>query len=216
MANLKISEHFSKEEMYSLVKRILDGCKVKEWKGNDEWFNHNAHYRHAKVIMEHGVLPNEVLKKSDASKGEIQLTDDEKNDGYVSASKVEEYDPKKDFYFDHTYPRKINLVIDSSIADVKTIRSNGKRYSNAYLISGSIPLEYVKGIQVRLLKLIDMIDASSNSITMNKFIEYYNDLIDCVSYMVENGIDIPLVDTSGDEMIELDKVKLLSLGKMVK
>ena len=74
----------------------------------------------------------------------------------------------------------------------KNIRSNEKRYSNAYLISGSIPLEYVKGIQVRLLKLIDMIDASSNSITMNKFIEYYNDLIDCVSYMVENKIDIPL------------------------
>lgn len=86
-------------------------------------------------------------------------------------------------------------------------------YCNEYLIEDSVPMEYIKGIEVRLLDFINKCNCGND---WDYLIKHFNYFIDCVKYMLENNIDIPIIEASNDLNIILDKEKILSLGKMVK
>ena len=216
MVNLRIGSNLSKAEVYVLVKRVIDNCKIKSWNKNDNNFNHNTSYKNTLEIVKHGILSIDARNRMDTSKKIIQAVDNVNSYDCISVSKVEAYNPQRDFYYDYDYPINVNFVIDEKIRSIRNVRRNCENYCNEFLIHDSVPIEYINCLQVRLLELINLIGKDYNNVTIDKFIECYNYLIDSISYMIENNIDIPLVEASNDEMYVLDKEKLLSYGKMVK
>lgn len=218
MKNLVIRENFSKDELYTLIKERINACKIVKWQNSDEDdYNHNTPYENATGIIKHGILSHDESYRLGLIKEKRDPKSNVNGNEYISVSKVESYDWERDFYYNYDYPTYINFVVDKAIKSVRRVMRNSEHYSNEQLIETSVPYEYLKCLQVRLLKLIKLISPGYYDVSLDKFVEDYNNLIECLGFMVENNLELPLVEASDEtEMYALDKEKLLSYGKIVK
>ena len=221
MQNLKIG-NLSKEEVYTLIKSKFNGCKTIPYSKDDYVFNHNTGYEGALSIIKDGILSYDERYKRGILKEQPKVFNDVNGSEYISVSKEEydEYDPDGDnFYYEYNRPNYVNFVIDENIRKIKTVLRNSRNYSNEYLIPGNVSLEYIKCIEFRFLELIRILSMDKTK-ELDEFYNYvltcYNHFIECVEYMVYNNINIPIIEASGEEMMVLDKQKILSMEKIVK
>ena len=220
MINLEIG-NLSKEEVYTLMKGKFFGCKIGTWQKSSNVFNHNTSYDGALPIIKNGILSYDERYKRGLLKEKRLVVNDINGSEYISVSKEEfdEYNPYGDnFYYEYNQPDFVNFVIDEDIRKIKPVLRNRHHYSNEYLIPDSISLEYIKCVEFRFLKLLKTL-SKDNKRELDEFynyvIEHYNKFLECVKYMVENNVSLPIIEASEEEMI-LDKEKILKIGKIVK
>ena len=214
MKNLIIYD-LSKEETYLLMKSHFDNCHIGTFLENKDDFHHRTDYKKALNIVNYGILSIDASIREGLFKERVQAASNVNGREYISLSKEEEYDPIRDFYFDHRYPTEINFIIDEKIKNERRVMRNSSNYCNEFLIFDSIPTKYIKGIEVRFINLIKLIGNTIGKISIDEYSEKYNYFYDLVSYMQENNIDIPIIEASNNSII-LDKQKILARGKIVK
>lgn len=202
-----------KEEIYLLMKKHFDNCVIGSFLENKKDFHHRTDFNKALNILRYGLLSIDASIRCGLYKERVQGVDNVNGREYISVSLDDEYDPMKDFYFDHRYPTEINFIIDDRIKNIRKVMRNTTNYCNEFLIFDSIPVSYIKGIEVRFINLVKLIGPSIWQISLKEYIEKYNYFYDLVSYMEDLGINIPIIEASDKEII-LDKEKILSKGKM--
>ena len=214
MENLRIG-NLSKEEIYILIKDRILGSKIgvmKPYDANDLY--HNSSYKVMRDVLRCGVLSVNEMYRLGIRENNNQGIDNVNGTDSISISKVEDYNPKKDFYYDSKSEHFTRIVVDKSLYNVRNICRNSHNYCNEYLVKDSIPVEYFKAIEERLLGYLLQTGKGKYSPTLDQFIEMYNHYMDMLEYMVTNNIDIPVVSGSLDEDIIIDKEKMLSYGKL--
>jgi len=205
------------EEKYILeyVKDMINSFKIKNINVNDAKFHHNTSYKLAPSILKHGILTivdSNKLGITNYTEKELKLmsdTDSHVNGidsislsipGLTDLYKDEmEYSPFK--------PTEIDLLISN---DVKASRTT-THYGNEYLSHGSILVDKIKSIDIRLVKLIE----EAKSIEKIKvIIEKYNYLIGIAKILKELNLDMPIRDMS-NENLTLDTDAISNIQKII-
>ena len=88
---------------------------------------------------------------------------------------------------------------------------NTTNYVNEYLVLDEIPIEYIKLMSVRFMRMAKAISERDSYWSLASFIKRYNQLIDALPLLEDKNI--PLIENS-EEIIHVDKSKLKSLGKL--
>lgn len=181
-------------------------------------YHHNTRYSNAVSICQNGILTMldlnnhniiefspEILKKFSDDIFHVNGIDSVSLSifGMDDLSKdEEEYCP-----FD---PRKVDFLVSS---DVKTIR-NSTNYGNEFLSLGSIDIDKIKSIDIRLMDLIDKYDKNS-TYTIEQLVNKYNILRDIAYTIKEFDLDIPLREMSRDDEFTIDVDYLSKKPKLI-
>ena len=212
------------EEKYILeyIKDMLNDFKVSATVIKDAKYHHNAYYKDASSICRYGILSlmdlkksgiknytDEILKKMQDTESHINGTNG------VSLSIVglqdlyhneDEYDP-----FTPTY---VDFLLSSEITAYRFT----EHYGNAFITFKSIELDRIKTVDIRLLKLIEMIENKNNTnncYTIQSLIKKYNYLKDIALALKDTKLDIPLREMSNNDNSSLDLDKLTSISKLI-
>lgn len=184
-------------------------------------YHHNTSYHDASSICQYGILTlldlkklgiknydDDVIEKLNDIESHINGIDS------VSLSVVglrdlyrneDEYDPFK--------PSQVDFLVSSEIK----ARRSSIHYGNEFLIYGSIGIEKLKSIDIRLLKLIELIETGfiSNKMTIQDVVEKYNYLKIIALTMKKYQLDIPLREMSHNDNSSVDIDKLSSTPKLI-
>lgn len=211
------------EEKYILeyVKDILHDIKIGASVINNAKYHHNTDYCAASSICRHGILTMMDLKKfgiKNYSDEFLQKMDDIEshingNDAVsLSVVGLQDLYPNEDEYNPFT-PSQVDFLVSSKI---QTGRST-IHYGNEFLSYKSIGTDKLKSVDIRLLKLIEMIENgySSNNFTIQSVIEKYNYLKNIALAMKYSQLDIPLREMSHQDNSSIDVDKLSSTPKLV-
>lgn len=211
------------EEKYILeyIKDIIHDIKVGSFIVNNAKYHHNTDYRDASSICSHGILTMMDLKKlgiKNYTDEFLQKMDDIEshingNDAVsLSVVGLQDLYPNEDEYNPFT-PSQVDFLVSS---EIKTGRSS-MHYGNEFLSYKSIGVDKLRSVDIRLLKLIEMIENgySSNNFTIQSAIEKYNYLKNIALTMKHSQLDIPLRELSYQDNSSIDVDKLSSTPKLV-
>lgn len=210
------------EEKYMLeyIRDMLFSYKSGSCVVNSAKYHHNTDYRDAPSVCRHGILTMKDLKKygiKDYTDEFLQKMGDidshiNGNDA-VSLAVVglndlyhneDEYNPY--------IPDKIDFLVSS---DIMVGRST-LHYGNEFLCYSSISIDKLRSIDIRLLKLLELIkNRTYIDTSILDIIKKYNCLKDIASTMIQTKLDIPLREASYQEKSLIDIEKLSSTPKLV-
>jgi len=217
MNNILVDER----HVLEYIKDIIRDAKVGTSIVNNAKYHHNAEYCDASSICQNGILTmmdlkrlgiknysEEVLQKMNAIESHINGND------AVSLSVVGLQDlyPDEDEY-DPFNPRQVDFLISS---EIKVGRAS-IHYGNEFLAYESIGIDKIRSIDIRLLKLIDMLEQgyTSGNLSVASVIEKYNYLKNIVLTLKASQIDIPLREMSNQDCSLIDVEKLSSAPKLI-
>ena len=211
------------EEKYILeyVKDILHDIKIGASIINNAKYHHNTDYCDASSICRHGILTMMDLKKlgiKNYSDEFLQKMDDIEshingNDAVsLAVVGLQDLYPNEDEYNPFS-PSQVDFLVSS---EIQTGRSS-IHYSNEFLSYKSIGTDKLRSVDIRLLKLIEMIEKgySSNNFTIQSVIEKYNYLKNIALTMKHSQLDIPLREMSYQDNSSMDVDKLSSTPRLV-
>lgn len=202
-----------------IKKEINDSkCGIKTVKYAD--YHHNTKYKNVPLICSNGLLAikelhNKGLKNYslDLLKQKSDIESHVNGDDAISLSMVglDDLYPDEFEYNPHS-PFMVDILISSFI----NASRNSTHYGNEFLSYESIKPDKLKSIDIRLLKLISLIDKNtySNIISLSDIIDNYNYLIDISLAIKKCKLDIPLREMSYQDDSLLDIDKLSSLPKI--
>lgn len=211
------------EEKYILeyIRDIIQSSKTGQITVNKARYHHNTKYCDAPSVCHHGILTMSDLKNigiKDYNEDFFQRMDDIESHingiGAVSLSVVglhDLYDGEEEY--NPFTPDQVDFLVSS---EIKAGRS-AIHYGNEFLSQKSISVDKLRSIDIRLLKLIEMIESgySSDSYIIQNAIEKYNYLREVALVMKSNQLDIPLREMSHHQNYSLDINKLSSNPKLV-
>lgn len=176
-------------------------------------YHHNISYDNAASALKHGILS---LQEEYRLRGR-EMTLEEKikfsrEGGHING--IDEISlASMNIDFDNLYSGEriydpaSPYYVDILIADIiKTYRIT-EHYANEFLARDKIPTDFFLAIDVRILKYLEECDAGK------KAVSHYNYLLDIISIMIEQKLDIPVREMSENPMT-LSKVKMLTLPKI--
>lgn len=211
------------EERYILeyIKDILHDIKIGSSIVNNAKYHHNTDYRDASSICQYGILTMIDLKKlgiKNYTEEFLQKMDDIEShingNGAVSLSVVGLQDlyPNEDEYNPFS-PSQVDFLVSSEIQTGRT----SIHYGNEFLSYKSIGIDKLRSVDIRLLKLIELIEkrASSNNYSIQSVIEKYNYLKNIALTIKHSQLDIPLREMSYQDNSSMDVDKLFSTPKLV-
>ena len=211
------------EERYILeyIKDILNDIKIKSYIVNNAKYHHNADYRDASSICQYGILSlvdlkklgiknytDEFLKKMDDIESHINGS----NAISLSVVGLQDLYPNEDEY-DPFVPNQVDFLVSS---EIKTGRSS-INYGNEFLSYNSIGVDKLRSVDIRLLKLIELVEKgyASNNYSIESVIRKYNYLKNIALTMKHFQLDIPLREMSYQDNSSMDLDKLSSLPKLM-
>lgn len=199
------------EEKYVLeyIKDMINDYRIKSVEVNNAKYHHNTSYKNVPIILKYGILSlnelnrlglrndtTEFLKKMSVEESHINGIDG------ISLSVVgltdlysneEEYDPY--------IPGVADFIISSDLTPMSRFNYH---YGNEFVYKKVIPVEKIKSLDVRILKLLDKQKDLSN---IKKVIDNYNALKEIALIMKELQVDMPLREMSEDNLtIDIDKM----------
>lgn len=206
------------EKKYALeyIKDIINDCKVGKSVVNNSKYHHNTNYEDASSICKYGILsledlnklgiknfPQEFLEKMD----DIESHVNGKNGISLSIVGLQDIYPNEDVY-DPYKPTQVDFLVSS---DIQAFRSS-IHYGNEYLSYNSISRDKLRAIDIRLLKLIELLENkngnSLNEHSIQNIIQKYNSLKDIALTMKQYGLDIPFREMSYKDNFSMDIDKL--------
>ena len=210
-----------KKYVLEYLKDILNDVKKTSFVVNHAKYHHNTSYRDASSICQYGILSlvdldklglknytTEFLQKMDDIESHVN------GSTAVSLSVVGLQDlyPNEDEY-DPFIPSKVDFLISS---DIKVGRS-AIHYGNEFLSYESIGIDKLRSVDIRLLKLIELVEKgfSSNYYSIESVIEKYNYLKNIALTMKQFQLDIPLREMSYQDNSLMDVDKLSSTPKLL-
>lgn len=210
-----------KKYVLEYLKDILNDVKKTSFVVNHAKYHHNTSYRDASSICQYGILSlvdldklglknytTEFLQKMDDIESHIN------GSTAVSLSVVGLQDlyPNEDEY-DPFIPSKVDFLISS---DIKAGRF-AIHYGNEFLSYESIGIDKLRSVDIRLLKLIELVEKgfSSNYYSIESVIEKYNYLKNIALTMKQFQLDIPLREMSYQDNSLMDVDKLSSTPKLL-
>ena len=211
------------EEKYILeyIKDTLHSSKNGTVAVNKARYHHNTDYCDAASVCQHGILTMADQKKAGIkcySEDFFQKMDDIESHingiDAVSLSVVglqDLYDGEEEY--DPFLPSRVDFLVSS---EIKAGRST-IHYGNEFLSQESISIDKLRSIDIRLLKLVEMIENgySSGNFTIQSAIEKYNYLREIALTMKYSQLDIPLREMSYHQHSSMDISKLSSSPKLV-
>lgn len=210
-----------KKYILEYVKDILHDIKIGASIINNAKYHHNTDYRDASSICRHGILTMMDLKKlgiKNYSDEFLQKMDDIEshingNDAVsLAVVRLQDLYPNEDEYNPFS-PSQVDFLVSS---EIQTGRSS-IHYGNEFLSYKSIGTDKLRSVDIRLLKLIEMIEKgySSNNFTIQSVIEKYNYLKNIALTMKHSQLDIPLREMSYQDNSSMDVDKLSSTPRLV-
>lgn len=211
------------EEKYVLeyIKNILDDVKRGTTIVNDAKYHHNTAYCDAASVCEHGILSLRDLNKlgiKNYSEELLQKMDDIEShvngNSAVSLSVVGLDDLYLDEYeYDPYMPNLVDFLVSSEVQAGRT----ATHYGNEFLSYKSIENDKLKSVDIRMLKLVELIENgySSNKYSTQSAIEKYNYLKNIALTMKKLQLDIPLREMSYQDNSSMDIDKLSTVPTLV-
>ncbi len=203
-----------KKFVLEYIKDILNDIKIASGMINNAKYHHNTDYSVAPSILKYGVLSltdlnklgiknysTEFLKKMDDIESHINGS----NAVSLSIVGLQDLYHNEDEY-NPFIPSKVDFLISS---DIKTCRS-AIHYGNEFLSYESIGVDKLRAVDIRLLKLIELVEKglSSNNYSVESVIEKYNCLKNIAITMKHFKLDIPIREMSyqNNSLIDVDKL----------
>ena len=201
----------NKQVAYEIIKSDLRICKCKTSELIDDTFHHNISLKNIPSALNHGILSrkmqSDILNLELTNKEKDYFLDDYHVNGLncISLSSMnldfsENY--KDQFVYDYSALGECDIIISSKVSAYR----NSTNYFNEFLVEGKIPTKYFKSIDIRVKNII------KNDCSLERLIELKRLIKSISGQMLENNIDIPLREVS-DEIIEIDKVKVINMCK---
>lgn len=219
MSNIKIEEKYILE----YIKDILQDLRLGSSVVNNAKYHHNTNYDDAPNICRYGILTMQDLKAlnlKNYSPEFLKIMNDTSSHvngtSAVSLAVVGLQDilPNEDEY-DPLVSTKVDFLISS---DLNASR-NSMNYGNEYLSFSSIDINKLRAIDIRLMKLINLVENKKGyptyDYTIKSIIEKYNWLRIIAITMQQNNLDIPLREMSETQNNSLDVEKLANSPKLI-
>lgn len=211
------------EERYILeyMKDMLSDIRMAPVGVTNAKYHHNTEYKDAPSICQHGILTmmdlkkfgiknytDEILEKMSDIESHINGNDS------VSLAVVglqdlyrneDEYNP---FHHNH-----VDFLISSSILTSRTTI----HYGNEFLSRKSIEVDNIRAVDVRFLKVIELIEQNliSKNHSVLSAVDKYNYLKLIAMVMKNKELDIPLREMSNKDDFSIDIDKLSTLPKLI-
>lgn len=204
--------HLDRDAVYQLVKENFTQARKNEpISSGDELFHHNTSYDNITSVLQNGLLSFNRMKSLGINKSAYQAIDNVNGEEYISVSRKEHAYRAFDFEYNYDSPFVVDFVIRDEIRKRTNVMRNTTNYVNEYLVLDEIPIEYIKLMSVRFMRMAKEISERDSYWSLASFIKRYNQLIDALPLLEDKNI--PLIENS-EEIIHVDKSKLKSLGKL--
>lgn len=209
------------EEKYVLeyIKTMLNEYRQNFTEIPDYKYHHNRGYQTAPIVCKHGILTiSDLHKKGICTYTEEQLRRLSDSDSHINgidsvslASDDLSMLYPNELEYDPFCPDKVDFLISS---DVKARIATG-HYGNEYItLHGSIPVDKIKSVDIRLIQLIDLC-CNSKMHNITEIIENYNSLKEIALSMKKSNLTIPLREMSNQDNFNLDIDKLSETKKII-
>lgn len=196
------------------IKDTLSDCRSGSIIVNNAKYHHNTSYREAPNICRHGILSLVEQQKQgikDYTSDFLTIMNDIEshvngNDSIsLSVVGLKDLYPGEDEYNPYS-PSMVDFLITSDIIASRSTH----HYGNEFLVHGSISTDKLKAIDIRLLRLIQLIEKNRNNPMYNneKLVSMYNNLREIALTMRAAQLDIPLREMSqqDDSNLDIDKI----------
>lgn len=217
MDNIVLKEKY----VFEYIKDILNDIKIGSSFVNNAKYHHTADYGDASSICRHGILTMIDLKKlgiKNYTDEFLQKMDDieshinGKDAVSLAITGLQDLHPNE-VEFNPFIPSRVDFLVSS---DIQAGRCS-KHYGNEFLSYKSINTDKLRSVDVRLLKLIELIEQgrSSRDFSIQSVIEKYNYLREIALAIKASSLDIPLREMSKQNIFSIDVDKLSSAPKLV-
>lgn len=211
------------DEKYVLdyIKNILEDLKIGQYKVEFAKYHHSTSYKDAPSICENGILTMKDLKRTGIKNYEddyLKICDDENSHVNGTDSVSLAIVGLKDLYKDEDeynpfIPNQVDFLVSSDL----TTSRNSTHYGNEFLSYESIDVSKLKSVDIRMLKLIDLLEKKHNvtNCSIEKLVNNYNYLREISLSIRNKGLNIPLREMSLDEENVLDIDKMSNTSKLL-
>lgn len=199
------------------VKYVLSNLENGTLDIENAKYHHNSSYENAISICRYGILTIQDLKNiKNLTEDDIEKMSDIEShvngNNAVSLAVMGLNDlSEKEFEY-NAYNR--NLVDFLVTSDITASRST-HHYGNEYLSYGSIGIDKLKSIDIRILKLISSLGKNPDEQQIKSVIHKYNYLREIALVMKELQLSIPLREMSSDKKVVLDIEKLAKIPQLI-
>lgn len=208
-----------KKYILEYLKNTLHEIKIGTSIITNAKYHHNSDYCDAPSICQYGILTMKDLAKlkiKNYNDEFLQKMNDIEshvngNDAVsLAVTGLQDLYPNE-FEYNPINPYKVDFLVSS---DIIAGRSS-INYGNEFLSYKSIEPNQFKSIDIRLLKLIELIEQSRQYDTIENIIKKYNWLKIIALTMKEYNLDIPLREMSHENHFDVDIDKLSSSPKLI-
>ena len=209
------------KEKYVLeyIKTILNEYRQKYTDVTDYLYHHNRGYQTAPIVCKHGILTVLDLQKMGINHyTEEQLRKLSDTDSHVngidavslSITGLNDINLDEDEY-DPFNPKMVDFLISGEVS----AKRQNEHYGNEFITrEGSIPVDKIKSVDIRLIQLNDLC-CNSKIHNITEIIENYNSLKEIALSMKESNLTIPLREMSNQDNFNLDIDKLSETKKII-
>ena len=185
-------------------------------------YHHTTKYKDASSVCKYGILTLEDLNKrgirNDSPEFIRRMDDIDSHingaDG-ISLAVVGLKDLTRDeFEYNPFEPTRVDFLVSS---DVRARRVTS-HYGNEFIHNGSIALEKLKSVDIRILELVLKSLEINIKLPRDVLIEIYNYLIEIAKELADNGYDIPLREMSEKNgyLLDISKISQSQKIKVIK
>jgi len=204
----------SEKEILEYIKYILHDLNKGYAVVHNAKYHHNANYCDAVSICKNGILTMSDLKKTGIKNFNDKIFEKMEDieshingiDGVsLSVVGLEDLYPGE-FEYNPLNPTQVDFLVTS---DIKCTR-NSTHYGNEFLSYKNISVDELRTIDIRILKLVDLIERNSSQkdYTIKSVVQKYNFLKEIAIMMQQTKLDIPLREMSTESNMSLDIDKL--------
>lgn len=218
MGVVKMNTIFLDEkDILKYIKKFIQSITLKSSDIDNARYHHNTSYHDAASICRYGILTMNDLKKlkiKNYTKEFLSTMDDIESHingtDAVSLAVVGLQDlyPNEE-EFDPFNPNCVDFLISN---EVKAGRSS-INYGNEFLSYSSIGVDKVKAVDVRILKLMDLLEKKLNSSSIENIIKNYNCLKDIALIIKDYKLNVPIREMSFQN-VSLDIDELGSMPRL--
>lgn len=209
--------------VYSLVKENIYSCITSPVTVSDKKYHHRLPIKDVTSVLEYGLLSRrlkaELVEKRNLTQQEISIYSvawHVNGVDSISLANIEELEILDDKEL-NPWDIYHSFFPDIIVSDKVEATKDTTNYTNEYLVKNKIPVELLKSIDIRILKIIDFPTLSKRK-KIKLLLEYYEYLRTIAIFLVDNNLSIPLreiseVSTSDeyDKAITLDPHKIMKL-----
>lgn len=184
-------------------------------------FHHNTDYNNAITVCQHGILTledaNRLGVRHDSPEALARMRDTDSHiNGTDSVSLAVDANELGDIYRNEDVHDTHSLdQVDIRVSSNARAYRNSTHYGNEFIHSGSISKDDLKAIDIRLLKLIELVMASrANNIDAATIKQNYNCMIDMAKEIQKQGLLLPIREMSAAEPYDINAQELSNRPKL--